>query len=227
MKRKHTSYILGRIRGLTLLEVLVSVAIVAVVMTAIYGAYASNVESIHIARQSSQVSQPARIIIDRISKDIESAYIGSHLPQEKPILGMVGEDLEIDGRPADKLDFNSLAHLPLGKSGFQTDLCEIGYYVEEELERDTLILYRRDNGIVDEDLFTGGEAFALATSLFGFEVSFQGDLGEESEEWDTFEGDQKGMLPSLVTIKLTLKDDQGRERVFMTSIRPGLAGFEG
>ncbi len=217
---------MGSIKGLTLLEVLVSVAIVAIVMTAIYGAYASNVESIHIARRSSQISQPARIIIDRLSKDIESAYMGSHVQIEKPILGMVGEDQEIGGRSADKLDFSSLAHVSLSKSDLQTDLCEIGYYLEEDPEREALILYRRDHGRVDEDLFTGGEAYALATSVLGFDVSFQDNLGVESEEWDTFEGDKKGILPSLVTIKITLKDDRGHERLFMTSIRPGSAGFE-
>jgi len=213
-------------KGFTLLEILVSIMILGIIMTAIYGAYTSNVEAIQIARQSGRLSQTARIILDRMSKDLESAFIGTDVPLIKPVvLGMIGEDQEIEDKPADRLDFTALTHLALTEGGLQTDLCEIGYYLEEdeEEEGEGLILYRRDHGIVDDDITTGGEAYELARIVMGLDIVFQDSLGEEFDDWDTLAKDNKDTLPSLIRIKLTLKDPLGRQQTFVTSLHPALA----
>ena len=48
-------------KGLTLLEVLVSIAILGILMGAIYGTYTSNVEAIQVAREKGSVYQISRI----------------------------------------------------------------------------------------------------------------------------------------------------------------------
>jgi len=213
-------------KGLTLLEILVSITILSIIMAALYASYTSNVEAIQLARQSGQISQTARIVLDRMSKDLESAFIGAHIPEKKSKLGMLGEDKEIEGKPADKLDFTTLTHLALGEKGLQADLCEVGYTVEEDRENGDLILYRRDHGIVDDDLTSGGESYEFATMLTGLDITFQDGQGEEFDNWDTLEGEKKDTLPSLIRITLTLKDELGKEYTFITSVHPELAGFQ-
>ena len=210
-------------KGLTLLEILVSITILGIIMAAIYAAYTSNVEAIQIGRQSAQVSQTARIVLDRMSKDLESAFIGAHLPEKRPELGMIAEDGEIDEKPVDTLDFTTLTHLTVREGGLQTDLCEIGYYLEEDQEDGGFILYRRDDGIVDDDFTSGGETHELARMVTGLDITFQDSQGEEFDNWNTLEGEGKDTLPSLVRIRLTLKDQLGKEQTFMTSIHPQLA----
>jgi len=85
-------------KGFTLLEVLVSMAILVIIMAALYSAYTTNVEAIQIARQNGEVHQTARIVLDRMTKDLQSALIEVSVPSDKLKLGLVGEDREIDGR---------------------------------------------------------------------------------------------------------------------------------
>jgi type II secretion system protein J len=213
-------------KGFTLLEILVSVAIASIIMAALYGAYTSNVEAIQTARQGGAMFQTARIALDRVSKDMKSAFLKTGLPGKSSQTGMICEDQEIDGRPADRIDFTSLAHVRQTERGLRTDLCEIGYYLETDSDDETLVLYRRDTGIVDDDLTEGGRAFELARMVTGFNLVFRNTIGEDLDEWNTLEGTQKDTLPCLIRIELTLKDQLGQERIFMTSIHPELAGLK-
>ncbi len=216
-------------KGFTLLEVLISVTITAIVMGAIYGAYTSNLDAIQSARRSGLVNQTARIILDRMCRDFESAFItappasGSEVT---PRTGLLGEDREIDGRPADGVDFTSLSHLPLRKIDLHTDFCEIGYHLEEDEKEGDLIIYRRDQAIPDQDLSGGGLITELSGMVGGLDISYQDREGEDFDTWDTFEGYHKDVLPSLVRIVLTIKDLQGGAHIFTTSVHPALGGME-
>jgi len=210
------------VKGFTLLEILVAISIVGIIMAAVYGAYTSNLEGIQAARGSSQLSQTARIVFDRMSKDLESAYLGGGF-SKKLAFGMVADDEEIDGRPADKIDFTALSHLVSQENGLQTDLCELGYSIKEDPANGPFILYRRDSGIVDDDLGSGGRVEELARMVAGLDLKFQDKSGSEFEDWNTLEDPHKNTLPSLVQIRLILKDKQGREHTYITSVHPELA----
>jgi len=210
-------------RGLTLLEILVSVAIISVVMGIIYGAYTSNVEIIKTTRGSSQVYQTARIVMDRMSRDLESAFIGAGSSEELIRPGFLCINQEMDGRPADRLNFAALTYFSPRPNSPGTDLCEIGYYLEEDEERGGLILYRRSQIGVDDDLASGGVAVVFSKNVVGLDLTFQDGEGETFESWDSFEGEQKGRLPSLVIIKLLIAEPQGREVTFTTAVHPETA----
>lgn len=205
----------------TLLEVLISVTILTILMAAVYGTYTSNVEAVQIARFNSQINQTARIVFDRMIKDIESAII--ELPVEGLELGIVGKNEEIDGMAADRIDFTSLAHIPMGRNQVRTDLCEIGYFLERDETGEGLILYRREDWSVDEDFTEGGRSFELARMISGLDIVYGDSQGETHEEWNV-EGDEVGgpLLPSLVNIRLTIRDPLGREKTFTTSVHPVL-----
>jgi general secretion pathway protein J len=210
-------------KAFTLLEVLISVSILAIILTAIYSTYTSSVGVIQSARDAGVVNQTARIVFDRITKDLESAFITSEQPNEKIRLGMIGKDNVIEGRPADTLDFTALTHLAIAKTSPQTDLCEVGYYLEKDKENGGLILYRRDDGIPDEDLLTGGSTYELGRNIMGLDIKFYDAVGNEYKNWDTFEGNPSKDLPSLITIKLTIKGQEEKEHVFITTVHPVLA----
>ena len=149
-------------KGLTLLEVLVSIAILGILMGAVYGTYTSNVEAIQIAREKGKIYQMTRIVFDRMTKDLESAFIHVSSPNEKIRLGMIGKNQELDGKPADRIDFTTLNHTALGDEGPRTDLCEVGYLLVEDLENKGFRLFRRDDGIPDDELTDGGFSHEMA-----------------------------------------------------------------
>ncbi len=210
-------------KGFTLLEVLVSMAILVIIMAALYSAYTTNVEAIQIARQNGEVHQTARIVLDRMTKDLQSALMQVSLPSDKIKLGLVGEEHEIDGRRADRMDFTTVAHLPLTEKGPASDLCEIGYLVEEDSEDKVLVLLRRDDPSVDEDFTKGGSLQEMARNVLEFSLTYQDSRGEESDKWNTLEGMPASGLPVLIKVRLVLKDELNREHVFSTTIHPELA----
>jgi type II secretion system protein J len=211
------------VRGFTLLEVLISMAILVIIMATLYSAYTTNVEAIQIARQNGEVHQAARIVLDRMTKDIQSALIQVSVPSEKINLGLVGEDHEIDGKRADRIDFTTVTHLPLTDSGPASDLCEVGYLVEEDSEDNVLVLLRRDSPSVDEDLTKGGTLQEMVRNVLEFNLTYQDSRGDVSDTWNTLEGRPGSGLPVLIKVRLVLKDELNREHVFTTSIHPELA----
>ena len=210
-------------KGFTLLEVLVSMAILVIIMAALYSAYTTNVEAIQIARQNGEVHQTARIVLDRMTKDLQSALIEVSVPSDKIKLGLVGEDREIDGRRADRMDFTTVTHLPLTEKGPASDLCEIGYLIEEDSEDKVLVLLRRDDPSVDEDFTKGGALQEMARNVLEFNLTYQDSRGEDSDTWNTLEGRPISGLPVLIKVRLVLKDELNREHVFSTTIHPELA----
>ena len=211
-------------RGFTLLEILISIVILVALMVGIYGVYSANMGAIHWASQKGQVFHMARIALDRMTKDLESAFVASDLSKEKIRLGMIGKDLEIEGNPADRLDFTTLSHLVLDEREPHTDLCEVGYQLVEDPEGEGFILYRRDDGSLDDNLTEGGISHELARSVSGLDITYQDIDGGEFDNWDTVEGKPGSALPSLILIRLTIMDQEGREELFTTGVHPALAG---
>jgi prepilin-type N-terminal cleavage/methylation domain-containing protein len=209
--------------GFTLLEVLVSMVILVIIMAALYSAYTTNVEAIQIARQNGEVHQSARIVLDRMTKDLQSALMQLSVPSEKIKLGLVGEDREIDGKRADRIDFTTVTHLPLTEKGPASDLCEIGYFIEEDTEAKVLVLFRRDDPSVDEDFTKGGALVEMARNVLEFKLTYQDSRGEDSDKWSSLEGLPAAGLPVRVKIRLVLKDELNREHVFSTTVHPELA----
>lgn len=211
-------------KGFTLLEVLISVAILAVVMGAIYGAYTSNLEVIQIARQNGRVNQTARVILDRMTRDLESAFLTERLTENSPVTGLIGEDRQIDGQPADRIHFTALSHMAVEKDDPPTDLCEIGYSLEWDSEDEAFVIFRRDQAVPDKELSKGGQPRELSRMVRGLNITYEDSEGDSSDDWDTLEGSRKDTLPSLIEITLTVKDDLGNDHEFRTSVHPALSG---
>jgi hypothetical protein len=127
---------------------------------------------------------------------------------------------DLGDRPADRIDFTSLSCLAPGRQKNRSDLCRIGYFLEESAEEGVFTLYRREGPAPGGKLFEegaeeGGASFPLADRIGGLRLSF-GDLnGEWAESWDSVETDS---LPVAIRIELTVAD-----RIFITSVYPALA----
>ncbi|MFC1867803.1 prepilin-type N-terminal cleavage/methylation domain-containing protein [Thermodesulfobacteriota bacterium] len=200
-------------KGFTLLEILVSLALLSIIMAAVYGAYTSSVSNIQQARYESEAWQTARIAIDRMGKDLESSFMGTQG-------NMVSKGMEIKGRPADSISFTTLTHLVLNETDPQTDLCQVDYYVAEAEGNNYLTLFRSEKVIVAQGVSLDARVQEMAGMVTGLEIDFQDNKGASFTERTTRED-----LPSLIRIRLRLEDRLGREHEFMTSIHPGATGF--
>lgn len=211
------------VEGFTLLEVLVSMVILVIIMAAVYSAYTTNVEAIQIARQNGEVHQTGRIVLNQLTKDLQSALVEVSVASDKIKLGLIGQRREIEGRRADRIDLSTVTHLPVTEKGPASDLCEVGYLVAEESEGKGLVLLRRDDPSVDEDVTKGGSVQEMARNVIEFNLTYLNSRGEELDSWNTLEALPVSGLPMLVKVRLVLRDELNREHVFATSIHPELS----
>jgi type II secretion system protein J len=210
------------VRGFTLLEVLVATAILSIVCAAVYTSYISNVESIRSGRSGGEIRQVARIVLDLMERDLESAIDRAPGLGGAQRLGMIARNGTLDGKAADRIDFTTLTHIPARRADPQTDLCTVGYRLEKG-EGGGLVLYRRDNGTPGEDILLGGREEELTDRVTGLDLVYLDSHGRTSDEWDSFNQSLKDRLPTQIRIRLTLQDTDGREHVFRSIVHPELS----
>jgi prepilin-type N-terminal cleavage/methylation domain-containing protein len=202
-------------RGFTLLEVLVAMAMTGIIMAGLYGAYSSNVDAIQGARQDGEASQTARAVLDLMVRDLESVLVEGNL-------GVTGEDRTIGAQPADRFAVTTERSESGGGTEFGTDLRTITYFVEEDTDSDELILYRKEEGLAGAGVSMGAMTYELARNVKALDIVYGDHTGKESDAWSAggIEGEMR--IPTLIRIRLVLSAGPDRELTFETGVRPGM-----
>ncbi|AUX38468.1 MULTISPECIES: type II secretion system protein GspJ [Sorangium] len=197
--------------GVTLLEVLVSVAILAIIGTLIYGAFDGMSRSrAGISRISDRYHQ-GRAAIARISRELQAAFLSRHQPADKNIVVRLTAFTGEDSSPADRVDFTAFAHRRLLRNAHESDQCEIGYFGSRDPERDKLDLVRREAKFIDLEPTRGGVVNVLAEDIESFNVRYLDPLtGEWVDSWNSTQpAAQFERLPSQVWVTLVLNGGPG------------------
>ncbi len=229
MRKQNLQHIPG---GFTLLEVLIAIFIFALVASAIFTAYTGTFRIIDESESRADIYEMAGIALERISEDLESAYL-SNMAQtpgsDEANSGMVlfvGEKKELMGRSCGALRFLSLAHLTFSEEEPVAKPTEIVYYVAGKGEEGLLELYRSDTPLSHErpDAESGGLLLCEELSYIGF-IYYDAD-GEPHETWNSGEGESKGKLPSRVSISMEFADSSNPETPykFMTGVAIPMGG---
>ena len=197
--------------GFTLLEIVISVAILVVILTIVYNTFNSSIKAFTAMEKQGDAYAQARIVLNRLSEEVGSIYFSG----ENRNTGLLGEDRDENDLPFDSLHFTSLSHIRWVKDSKESELCEIGYYLETDNETGESFLFRREDWNLDGTLEEGGRPLELAEGVDG--LNFRYYDGEEwADEWDSR---ITGTLPKAVEIVLVMRDPR-RERISFSSIFP-------
>ena len=201
-------------RGFTLVEVMVTAGIVALIMAIIYGAFAGSIKTMKISTDGGDVYRKARLILNHIAQEISCAY----LPTEKENPGIqyafVGNDGEEEGLPRDTLSFTSTA-LPV--KGPARGLKEIGYGIILDPETDEPALMMREDVTPDDHVDAGGRSYLLDAGILGLDFTFYDARGRDWERWDSTASIFAGKLPQRVYIAIYYKDPEGEPFALTTT----------
>lgn len=210
--------------GFTLLELLVAIAIFAVVISSVYGAYRATFHTISGTDEQVLHAAAARVIFERITEDLEALYTGED--------GFfVGEKTELGEGRADTLKFLSSANLVFNREQVPAAKTTIEYKSRES-ESGGFDLIRVDtpqlpgqNNSADNNV--EGEIFGKG--LLSFSLSYFNEDGEQADDWQSTGtssaesgtgGKQVLELPVLVRVEITLLagSENGQSSMFRTSI---------
>ena len=208
--------------GFTLLEILISIFIFAIIVTTVFGSYnfvLSNSKTVDKAISSYQMGQNC---LNRMIVDLESihvclppAYSPPDFDDPPDTCRIVGDISDIDGAGFSRLRFTSLAHVPI-KHEPQSNIPEIVYYVEAVNEND-FVLRRADNMCSDKPFEEKKSDPVLCENIKSLTFIYYDQEGAEYENWDSDLERFGHATPVAIGIKLEIGNDSDFQ-VFKTTV---------
>lgn len=179
----------GRIpdQGFTLVEILIALAILAMIVVSTFTIFKSSSNSWQKGEARSERYQNARTAIGRMSTEISQAVISEN-----------GSDRFIGNK--EDMSFISF----VSTAGGVFELTEVKYWLDPE----QMLLMRNEDTEPDYDFATQDYSDVLADNISGLEF-FYYDGKDWSDKWDS-DADAAG-LPKAVKIRMKTEDKQGRE----------------
>lgn len=199
-------------RGMTLLEVMVSLAILGMVSLLIYGAFDSMTRGRKSETARVDRARQGRESMLRMARELTSAFLSAHIPY---IPAMRTRQTAFIGQHSgrfDRVDFVSFAHRRTERDAKESDQAEVGYFVVRDPERsDKMDLVRREQTPIDLEPKRGGVVNVIAEDVEDFSLKYlDATTGSWVDGWDTTQvSGQPNRLPLEVRIALTLRGING------------------
>ena len=212
----------GRSRsGFTLVEVLISLTLLATIMAILWGTFANAHRMRDLVTEKTERTRGVQAALRRMQREISMAFvtkIGEIPTNEAGIVtyqtAFIGDD--------DRLDFTNFAHVRTRVGQAASEQAEISYYLrpgEREDGRITRDLVRREQAPIDGDPEEGGTIYVLLEDVKDIEFEYWDPEAEMAEfawgpDWDTRDTGVVG-LPSRVRITVDVQHPI-RERETLT-----------
>jgi prepilin-type N-terminal cleavage/methylation domain-containing protein len=210
-------------RGFTLIELLVALLLLGLVLTLVYGAFAQISGPALAERDRLTEQQELRLLTRMISDDLQAAQWLERYWAKGPNFrtGIVAE-LHAEGAQ----EFTTIAFHAARPARFyrsvdpasDPNLHEVGYSVEPSEDHTQLVLMRREDFYVDDDLEHGGVSVQVADHIKTFRVDFlapEADL-EAAEtpwepRWDSPSRPEATRMPLAMRLTIERTDATGRD----------------
>jgi general secretion pathway protein J len=209
------------LRGFTLMEVMVAVAITALMGTIVTMAFQTGFRAKEVVEGEAEHYRMVRIALNRMAREIGSAFVSDrydpkrYRDQNDRPTNFIGE--------RDRLLFTTFAHQRLYTDSKESDQAVVEYFVESSHEkgaRDRQDVMRRENPNIGERMERGGTTDVLFEGVKKLEFEYwDSERKEWNTEWDTRRTEHKSFLPTRVRITLVALDENGKEARYTTQAR--------
>jgi general secretion pathway protein J len=206
MKRRARSRI--RSRGLTLVEVLVALAVLAMIGVLLYGAFDSLSHGKKAESQRGDRARQGRQAMLRMTREIQSAFLSMHNPANVALQTRVVAFVGQNSQPFDRLDFQGFVHRRIEANSHESDQAELGYFASVDPDVEGKIdLVRREQTPADMDAKRGGIVNVLCEDIESFDIRYlDPQTSVWVETWDTTQAlGQQNRLPLEIRLTLTMK----------------------
>lgn len=209
------------LRGFTLMEVMVAVAITALMGTIVAMAFQTGFRAKEVIEGEAEHYRMVRVALNRMAREIGSAFVSDRYDpkryrdaNDRPT-NFVGEQ--------DRLLFTTFAHQRLYTDSKESDQAVVEYFVESSTEkgaRGRQDLKRRVNPNIGERMDRGGTTDVLFEGVKKLEFEYwDSERKQWDDEWDTRRNERKSFLPTRVRITVVALDENGKEARYTTQAR--------
>jgi general secretion pathway protein J len=199
-------------RGMTLLEIMVSVTVLALISLLIYGAFDSMSRGKKGEAMRVDRARQGREAILRLTRELPAAFISMHNPANTALVTRATAFIGTSGGDFDRVDFAAFAHRRVERESHESDECEIGYFVARDPEVEGMMdLVRREQTPIDTDPKKGGVVNVVAEDVEEFDLKYLEPMTAQwVDSWDTQQvTGQPSRLPLEIAVRLVLKGVPG------------------
>lgn len=192
-------------KGFTLLEILVSVSILAIVLVTLFSSYTGSLRLMEEAEYRADIHKKARVSLGRITEDLESACIF----RDDNATGQFfkGTRGEVNDRKTVTLSFSSSAYPVFSLEGEDTGETTITYYLMKEGKGDTFGLYRGDRPWFEPATHEEDSGFLLCDGLISMDYIYYDASGGAHYSWDSTVEQFMNSPPARVSVSLEFAND--------------------
>lgn len=213
----------GAARGLTLVEIMIAMAITAVIGAMVAGAFQRTSAARELTSGEDERYGPARTTLSRLANELSEAFLSDHYDRKRwrePPTVFLGRDLG----ERDELTFTTMAHVRRLRDVKESDQALVAYTVEPDPELPGQnALHRRERPSLDVDPTRGGAKAVVCQHVASFDVSYWDWKRQEwAREWMSNGAERSGTLPTRVRVRLSLSMPDGRVQAFETQARVAL-----
>lgn len=198
-------------QGFTLLEVLLAMAILAVIMTVIYTSFSTAGRNVEQAETLRDETDLARTLIARLSTDIANAYINPSMNSPALLTIFYGKKDEAAGGVGagnEKIRHDSISLTTLSNwrkpDSNEMELWEVGYFFKQNADGKGYTLFRREKRELSKDVpaLDGGVEYEITDRVESLQLTYSDDgLKWTDNGWDSRSLNKP---PKAVEIALTL-----------------------
>jgi general secretion pathway protein J len=209
-----------RQRGLSLIEIMISLAILGVMMAIAWATISSSSRARIVFTELEERNHEVRTALARMVHDLESSYLSSN------------EVENLDNRrtlfigKSEELRFSTFGHVTLWADANESDQTIVVYYIDDQRGPKSAgkdALYRKELRRQSNEPWEGeaGELDVLLTDIEELELQYW-DWSDKkwTETWDSTKQDgEKNRLPTRVRIAIEYKNARGDELKIETQAR--------
>jgi len=199
--------------GMTLIEIMCAMAILAIVASLLYSAFVQTARNKQ--RIETEIDRYHEIYagIERIAQELSMAYTSAHRNPNEALRTMITGFVAKEASGGSRVDFTSFSHRRLYRNAHESDQNELSYFMTNDPKQPSLkVLARREQRRVDDDFKKGGQSQILIENVRNFELSFFDPLTSEwAPTWDSTQTSaQPNRLPTQAKILVTVPNVTGK-----------------
>ncbi len=208
-------------RGFTLIEIMLALALMALVTSLLWGTVAQTTKVKKRIEQAQDRTHTVRVALMRMSREIEMAFVSASDPigiQERRTMfsGTAHSDF-------DELRFSWFGHQRMRADAAEGDTALVHYFTAPDPEDPLAInLMRRETRRLEakNPKMIPGETYLLCPAIARLKLAYYDYVQKDwREEWDTTKADGMQYLPTQVRISLTVLDERGVPLTFVSIAR--------
>ncbi len=196
--------------GFTLLEALISLAIMALMGGLIWGSFGPSWRLKETVEAQAERDMGIRLAMSRMAREISMAFLSNDYDKARYREMLTRFDGEHGAGDHDRLLFASVSHERLYENALESDQSIIEYKLLESQDPQRvgqMDLVRREKTVFDDEPDRGGDVEVLCEDVQGIRFRYWDAVKSEwVEDWNSRDVERAGTLPLRVQIALVVGD---------------------